>query len=395
MQFLTEQKIVQHQQVPALQAVGLEGMWGISLIFFACVCSFLLSFTGYEPLKYVITDLSEALIQVKNSWKLIVSTIGVVFSLGIYNVISIYVVIYMEAITRSILSSLRLYTVLIVSFALGWEKFVLGRIIGFFCFGIGISIYYEIYTSFQCFSEWYPLTPIYSTNDEENPSHSFGSDKSYDSQKPKEEQKNNIYDLDFQINDHFYSPNASSLPHSHHDNTHQEDLKIGQNSIPEEDLTPKESKPLLNKKKISKSSNNQKSKKEKGKNKKAEKKREERERYKRLIDRNDEEEEESQIYTLRRDRSREREKERERKDKDVWKQERTPPVSLFQVALTEARSLSLRPDSITDSQSDSTSGSSVFTSTIAPPNSPPKNNFTLQTRSSQTDGNEWTEEKDS
>ncbi|XP_012228252.1 solute carrier family 35 member F6 isoform X1 [Linepithema humile] len=145
-QMVVEEKYVGEQDIPALQAIGWEGIFGFIGISVAMI-----------PLNYIaapppfadnsrgtLEATDEALIQIGSSSKLLIAVIGISFSIAFFNFAGISVTKEMSATTRMILDSVR--TIVIWAFSLGfqWQTFHYMQLIGFIILLIGMACYNNI-----------------------------------------------------------------------------------------------------------------------------------------------------------------------------------------------------------------------------------------------------------
>ncbi|KAL0113772.1 hypothetical protein PUN28_012709 [Cardiocondyla obscurior] len=145
-QMVVEEKYVAQQDIPALQAIGWEGIFGFIGISIALI-----------PLNYItapppFTDNSrgtlessvEALNQIKNNTPLLIATLGIVFSIAFFNYAGISVTKEISATTRMILDSVRTVVIWIFSLSFQWQRFHYMQLIGFIILLIGMACYNNI-----------------------------------------------------------------------------------------------------------------------------------------------------------------------------------------------------------------------------------------------------------
>eukprot|EP00128_Syssomonas_multiformis_P017031 Colp12_sorted_trinity150504_noHs@30295 len=139
-QFVVEEKLIGKYEVPALQAVGWEGLWGVVIITIALPALQHINIGG-KP----IEDTVQALYQMKNSWQLIVAVLGSVFSISFFNFFGISVTKFLSATHRTTIDSCRTLFIWIVTLILGWESFVWLQLVGFFVLVLGTFTYNEVF----------------------------------------------------------------------------------------------------------------------------------------------------------------------------------------------------------------------------------------------------------
>ncbi|XP_014472589.1 PREDICTED: solute carrier family 35 member F6 [Dinoponera quadriceps] len=145
-QMVVEEKYVGEQDIPALQAIGWEGIFGFIGMSLAMI-----------PLNYIkvlppFADNSrgtleasvDAFIQIGNSGKLLAAIIGIIFSIAFFNYAGISVTKEMSATTRMILDSVRTIIIWAFSLAVGWQVFYYVQLIGFTILLIGMACYNNI-----------------------------------------------------------------------------------------------------------------------------------------------------------------------------------------------------------------------------------------------------------
>ncbi|KYQ59921.1 Transmembrane protein C2orf18 [Trachymyrmex zeteki] len=124
-QMVVEEKYVGQQDIPALQAIGWEGIFGfigISLIIIP-----LNYITAPPPFadnsRGTLEATVEAFIQIGSNIKLLIAVIGIAFSIAFFNFAGISVTKEMSATTRMILDSVRTIVIWIFSLAFQWQVF--------------------------------------------------------------------------------------------------------------------------------------------------------------------------------------------------------------------------------------------------------------------------------
>ncbi|XP_011865437.1 PREDICTED: solute carrier family 35 member F6 [Vollenhovia emeryi] len=145
-QMVVEEKYVGQQDIPALQAIGWEGIFGFIGMSIALI-----------PLNYItapppFADNSrgtleasiEALIQIGNNSPLLIAIIGIAFSIAFFNFAGISVTKEMSATTRMILDSVRTIVIWVFCLALQWQAFHYMQLIGFIILLIGMACYNNI-----------------------------------------------------------------------------------------------------------------------------------------------------------------------------------------------------------------------------------------------------------
>ncbi|XP_043484492.1 solute carrier family 35 member F6-like [Leptopilina heterotoma] len=145
-QMVIEEKYVAGKDIPALQAVGWEGIFG-----FIGICLALI------PLNYIhapppftdnsqgtLEDSIDALIQISNNGRLFMAIIGIMFSIAFFNFAGISVTKELSATTRMILDSVRTLVIWAISLILGWQIFHYLQLFGFAFLIIGMCLYNDV-----------------------------------------------------------------------------------------------------------------------------------------------------------------------------------------------------------------------------------------------------------
>lgn len=145
-QMVLEEKFVAGQNIPALQAVGWEGIFGFIGI---CLVMIPLNFINASPpfadnSRGTLESTTDAFIQIAADGHLFTAILGIAFSIAFFNFAGISVTKEISATTRMILDSIR--TIVVWAFSLGfqWQKFHFLQLIGFAVLFIGMSCYNNI-----------------------------------------------------------------------------------------------------------------------------------------------------------------------------------------------------------------------------------------------------------
>lgn len=138
-QMVVEEKFLTGYRIPALQAVGWEGLWGLSIICCVLVGMQFIKVNG-DP----VEDSYDAMVQLSNSKIIIVATLGNVCSIAGFNFFGISVTQAMSASHRMVLDSVRTIVVWAVSLAVGWEDFSWLQVLGFLVLLSGTVVYNEL-----------------------------------------------------------------------------------------------------------------------------------------------------------------------------------------------------------------------------------------------------------
>jgi len=140
-QMVLEEKYVAKYNVPALKAVGLEGLFGL------CGTSFFLLIFYYVPGSSGGNHLEstpDAFVQMSNSWVVSIALVGTVVSISFFNFFGLSVTKTISATTRMVLDSIRTFVIWAISLAIGWQDFQYFQVIGFVLLLLGTFIYNKI-----------------------------------------------------------------------------------------------------------------------------------------------------------------------------------------------------------------------------------------------------------
>lgn len=145
-QMVVEEKFVSGLDIPPLQAVGWEGVFGFTTIALLQVPFYYIQ--SVPPFTHnpngSLEDCIDALIQIGNSWKLLLAVLGCIFSIAFFNFAGISVTKEMSATTRMVLDSMRTFFIWMISLALREQKFHWLQLVGFFSLLIGMALYNNI-----------------------------------------------------------------------------------------------------------------------------------------------------------------------------------------------------------------------------------------------------------
>lgn len=145
-QMVVEEKFVNGRKIPALQAVGWEGVWGFSVLSLVLIAMYYIPGVpalGSSPDHF--EDTPDAFVQIKNSPALLAACLGNVFSIAFFNFFGISVTKSMSAAHRMVLDSLRTIVIWAVSLSVGWQKhFSYLQLVGFIVLLAGTMVYNEV-----------------------------------------------------------------------------------------------------------------------------------------------------------------------------------------------------------------------------------------------------------
>lgn len=124
-QMVVEEKYVIGQNIPPLQAVGWEGIFGFIGI---CLAMIPLNYIPAPPpftnnARGTLEATMDAFIQIGNSGHLLMAIVGITISIAFFNFAGISVTKELSATTRMVLDSIRTVVIWAVSLSLRWQSF--------------------------------------------------------------------------------------------------------------------------------------------------------------------------------------------------------------------------------------------------------------------------------
>ncbi|XP_063985850.1 solute carrier family 35 member F6 [Diachasmimorpha longicaudata] len=151
-QMVVEEKFVAGQDIPPLQAVGWEGIFGFIGI---CLAMIPLNYIhAYPPFadnsQGTLEAPIDAFIQIGNSGRLLMAIVGITLSIAFFNFAGISVTKEMSATTRMILDSVRTIVIWGFSLVFRWQKFHYLQLIGFSVLLIGMGSYNNVVVPQLC-----------------------------------------------------------------------------------------------------------------------------------------------------------------------------------------------------------------------------------------------------
>ncbi|CAH1114988.1 unnamed protein product [Psylliodes chrysocephalus] len=142
-QMVVEEKFVAGQDIPPLQAVGWEGLFGFCVLVFLQIPFYFIR--AGPPVTTNIGDRLEdpidALVQIGHSWKLTLAVLGTIFSIAFFNFAGISVTKELSATTRMVLDSVRTIIIWVFSLAFFGQHFHWLQLLGFVLLLAGLSLY--------------------------------------------------------------------------------------------------------------------------------------------------------------------------------------------------------------------------------------------------------------
>lgn len=142
-QFVIEEKIMTKYEVPPLEAVGLEGLFGLLATTIAIPILHIL--IGSKPEnKGGYFDASTGLKQILNHQSILYSSIAIAISIAFFNFCGLAVTKSISATARSVIDTCRSIGIWAFSLAIGWEQFSSLQLIGFLILVAGTFLFNQI-----------------------------------------------------------------------------------------------------------------------------------------------------------------------------------------------------------------------------------------------------------
>ncbi|KAG6452494.1 solute carrier family 35 member F6 [Manduca sexta] len=142
-QMVYEEKYVTVLNIPPLQAVGWEGVFGFSMLSVLLVIFYWVPAPPHfdnNP-RGTVEDIVDGLIQIGNNPLILVATLGTIISIAFFNFSGISVTKEMSATTRMVLDSIRTLVVWMVSLGVRWQAFHWQQLLGFGMLILGTCVY--------------------------------------------------------------------------------------------------------------------------------------------------------------------------------------------------------------------------------------------------------------
>ncbi|PAV77953.1 hypothetical protein WR25_20103, partial [Diploscapter pachys] len=144
-QMVYEQKYLKDYEVPPLLAVGLEGLFGMTILSLLMIPMYYI----HVPRTFStnpdgrLEDVFYALQEIREAPLILVALGGLIFSIAFFNFAGISVTKELSATTRMVLDSVRTLVIWAVSIPLFDEKFIPMQILGFVLLVLGMFVYVD------------------------------------------------------------------------------------------------------------------------------------------------------------------------------------------------------------------------------------------------------------
>eukprot|EP01147_Barroeca_monosierra_P010100 gene10100-2267_t len=140
-QMVVEEKFLTQYEVPALLAVGWEGIFGMCIM---SVLSMIFFFIPGPRAGDTFENFNDAVLQIGKTWQIGLAIGGTILSIAVFNYSGISVTKEMSATTRMVLDSVRTLTIWAYGLGVGWETFAPLQIVGFALLLLGTFVYNNI-----------------------------------------------------------------------------------------------------------------------------------------------------------------------------------------------------------------------------------------------------------
>ncbi|CAF2807495.1 unnamed protein product [Rotaria sp. Silwood2] len=164
LQVVYEERFIGKYNIPPLQAVGWEGIFGfITLGVLLIPFHFIYMKQSNSGPDHRLEDIPSAFCQMADNYKIIIATVGNILSIAFFNFAGISVTKELSSTTRMVLDSGRTLLIWAISLALKWQKFYPLQIVGFLLLVVGMGIYNGVWMHIYHQFEAYRGKPIYRT----------------------------------------------------------------------------------------------------------------------------------------------------------------------------------------------------------------------------------------
>lgn len=141
-QMVYEEKFINRYNVPPLQAVGWEGLFGALVLGVLLIPFYYINAGAFSKLPdNRLENALDAFQQMANNWKIALATLGNIASIAFFNFAGISVTKEMSATTRMVLDSIRTLVIWAIALALTWQTFQYVQVFGFLLLLIGMCLY--------------------------------------------------------------------------------------------------------------------------------------------------------------------------------------------------------------------------------------------------------------
>lgn len=142
-QMVYEEKYVSGLNIPPMQAVGWEGVFGFSVLSVLLVAFYWIPAPPHfdNNARGTVEDAIDGLVQISNNPLLLVATLCTIVSIAFFNFAGISVTKEQSATTRMVLDSVRTLVIWMFSLAVRWQSFHWQHLVGFAILIFGMCEY--------------------------------------------------------------------------------------------------------------------------------------------------------------------------------------------------------------------------------------------------------------
>lgn len=146
-QMVYEELFVVRMDIPPLEMVGYEGVFGLAILSVLLIpLNFIPTIPALENSNAggTLEDTPDAFSQIGNNALLFMPIIGLMLSIAFYNYAGISLTKEINATTRMVLDSIRMIVVWVFALSVGWQTFHWMQIVGFIFLMAGMCVYNNI-----------------------------------------------------------------------------------------------------------------------------------------------------------------------------------------------------------------------------------------------------------
>ncbi|UYV74343.1 SLC35F6 [Cordylochernes scorpioides] len=161
-QMVLEEKFVSKHRVAPLQAVGLEGTFGVLVLGLLLIPMYYIpvgNMIFHNP-KGNLEDAIDGFVQIYNNPIILTAILGTIFSIAFFNFAGLTVTKEQSATSRMVLDSIRTLVIWLVSIGVGWQSFNYLQPIGFVVLLVGMAMYNHIITLDRCLGRSDDTAPL-------------------------------------------------------------------------------------------------------------------------------------------------------------------------------------------------------------------------------------------
>lgn len=145
-QMVYEEKFITKHNVPPLQVVGWEGIFGFFTLALLLIPMYFIHVPepfGVPP-RMVLEDAIDGFVQLSNNPLLVLAFMGTVISIAFFNFAGVSVTKELSATTRMVLDSVRTLVIWMFSLCVRWQTFSYIQLLGFTLLIIGMCLYNNV-----------------------------------------------------------------------------------------------------------------------------------------------------------------------------------------------------------------------------------------------------------